>query len=162
MTTTARSCGECAACCTTTPVVPLSKPAGVPCRFQTGGDTPAEGRCACYAERPACCSAFRCEWLLGDGGDQDRPDRSGVVAEYARDEVGAVRIAMLSPSPGFSDEWPAFVAAIDRWRAAGAVVIAAGKVYASPDQLRQFAKTTFVFGDGQRLELGSGKVKARP
>jgi len=39
------------------------------------------GGCAVHASRPAVCRAYRCAWLGGAFGDEDRPDRLGAVLD---------------------------------------------------------------------------------
>lgn len=127
-----RSCGECAACCTADPVnsdptfdqIAVHKPSGLRCPYQTPGSSPARGCCSVYEQRPRCCAIYECEWLNGHGTEEDRPDRSGVIVEAAREghRDGRVRIAMLMPAPGFTEASPGFVAAVRYWRDHGAIV----------------------------------------
>jgi hypothetical protein len=38
--------------------------------------------CTIYAQRPEQCRVWSCQWLLGIGGEEDRPDRSGLVVDF--------------------------------------------------------------------------------
>lgn len=64
-----RQCGDCTACCTALETV---SPKGEPCPHDCG-------QCAIYSARPAPCKAYRCLWLDGYFGKNDRPDRLGVI-----------------------------------------------------------------------------------
>lgn len=70
-----RSCGSCNACCTIMAVGELHKPQRTKCCHL------AE-RCTIYADRPASCRTFYCEWLVGDKLSSDermRPDSIGLM-----------------------------------------------------------------------------------
>ena len=71
-----RECGECSACCFIGEVSGL-KGAHSLCPHLVDG----EHRCGIYgsAERPTVCHAFQCAWLRGAGGEEDRPDKSGLM-----------------------------------------------------------------------------------
>ena len=146
---TARSCGECSACCEATPVVPLGKPANTRCKFQRDG---LHG-CSAYETRPRCCAICRCAWLAGEDGDEaDRPDRSGVIAEVGHDEHGRPFLVTLVPAPGCSEAGAGFVAAVARWQARGAAVATPTTVYATVAQLAALRNVRFVFADGAVVE----------
>jgi hypothetical protein len=71
-----RSCGECTACCVEPAIdtPELRKLPRVPCTHCTGTG------CAIYAARPPVCRTHFCGWfVLGDLGEEWRPDRSGVL-----------------------------------------------------------------------------------
>lgn len=74
MTNTERSCGDCAACCKTHAVVELKKSDGTWCAYCS-----SRKRCDIYDERPASCREFRCAWLKGSGGEDERPDKTRIV-----------------------------------------------------------------------------------
>lgn len=79
MPDTGRSCGECALCCTVLRVDELAKPARTPCpKLRTEG-----AGCSIYSTRPRICRSYKCAWLLGSFGDEDRPDRLGAVMDLA-------------------------------------------------------------------------------
>lgn len=55
----------------------MEKPAGEAC-FALRKGRPG---CSLQMSKPAECTAYACQWLLGNFDDQDRPDRSGVVVD---------------------------------------------------------------------------------
>lgn len=77
-----RTCGACTACCTVMGVHELAK-----ARYEACENLCARG-CRIYADRPASCRTFECQWLRGllevDGSvDPDlRPDACGVIFDY--------------------------------------------------------------------------------
>ena len=71
-----RGCGACTACCVTHLVRELSKRAGRVCRFKT------HTGCRVYKKRPTSCAQFMCQWLMGHGDEDGRPDHMGVVIDY--------------------------------------------------------------------------------
>ena len=77
MPDTGRSCGDCALCCSVLRVDELDKPARTPCQ-QLRSDGPG---CSIYSTRPAICRDYKCAWLLGSFGDEDRPDQLGAVLD---------------------------------------------------------------------------------
>jgi hypothetical protein len=72
-----RQCGPCTKCCTVMVVPELSKPAHVACVHV------CEAGCGIHATRPQSCRNFICEWLAGDGRDDDRPDKLGIFFHYS-------------------------------------------------------------------------------
>jgi hypothetical protein len=70
-----RVCGPCTACCTSLGVPALKKAAGAPCLHQS------EAGCAIYKKRPAACRSYRCSWIKGEFGEEDRPDLLGLVID---------------------------------------------------------------------------------
>jgi len=63
-------------CCKTHFVASIEKPAGSwcnQCRVGRG--------CKIYANRPEECTDFRCQWLIGFGNAEMRPDRCGFVLD---------------------------------------------------------------------------------
>lgn len=78
MPDTGRNCGECALCCTVLRVDELDKPARVPCEKLR--EAPRSG-CSVYDTRPRICRSYKCAWLLGSFGDEDRPDHLGAVLD---------------------------------------------------------------------------------
>lgn len=86
-----RSCGSCTMCCKTMGVSDLKpepKPVHVWCRHCEIGRG-----CSIYESRPTTCREFECIWLQdtrGLFGDEDRPDRLGVVFTTSDDGHGLV------------------------------------------------------------------------
>ena len=58
-TVVGRACGSCMMCCKLPKIVPLSKDAGVWCKFAKAGKG-----CTNYEERPDECRTFYCDWML--------------------------------------------------------------------------------------------------
>ncbi|MCU8055421.1 YkgJ family cysteine cluster protein [Shewanella sp. SM34] len=81
-----RACGECSACCVHLKIEEdsLKKSADVPCpHLQSGGG------CGIYKDRPSVCRTWYCAWrVLGQLGDEWRPDRSGIILRF--DESGGL------------------------------------------------------------------------
>ncbi|HWY60689.1 MAG TPA: hypothetical protein VNW15_02190 [Rhizomicrobium sp.] len=76
-----RECGACTICCTTPAIdkPEIQKPPNTPCRHCRGG-------CAIYETRPQICRDYHCGWRLLPILPEDwRPDRSGILAEWAPD-----------------------------------------------------------------------------
>lgn len=71
-----RRCGSCSLCCRVLRVDELRKLGGTPCAHQR-----AEGGCGIHPVRPGICRAYRCLWLRGGLGEDDRPDRLGAVLD---------------------------------------------------------------------------------
>lgn len=78
MPDTGRTCGDCDLCCTVLRVDELEKPARVPCDKLRAAP---ESGCSIYGTRPRICRSYKCAWLLGSFGDDDRPDRLGAVLD---------------------------------------------------------------------------------
>ncbi|USN98833.1 MAG: hypothetical protein H6810_11840 [Phycisphaeraceae bacterium] len=72
-----RDCGTCRACCTVFDVPDVDKPRNVLCPHadRTGSDL----GCTIYTDRPDVCRAFECAWKQGLAGENDRPDKLGVL-----------------------------------------------------------------------------------
>ncbi len=85
MPETARSCGECEACCVVMGVKEIGKYPGQPCLHQVAGG----GGCSIYTTRPESCQKFLCLWIQADPKgilqDKDRPDKCGVMLLDAGD-----------------------------------------------------------------------------
>lgn len=79
----ARQCGECTVCCTYLRISVLDKEGLTPCHnlFEFAADGHTGGGCAVYDDKPSVCNQYICEWLRGHGADEDRPDRSGILAD---------------------------------------------------------------------------------
>lgn len=72
-----RECGGCSACCTTHSVQAVPTGLMEPCRHL------AERGCSIFDTDglPPVCRSFECAWREGLWGEEQRPDRCGVVAE---------------------------------------------------------------------------------
>ena len=81
-----RVCGGCTACCESLEVREGSfhKGAGERCPQCLAGRG-----CGIYSERPLVCEAFRCEWLKGWGGKDERPDCTGIILDFHREGLFA-------------------------------------------------------------------------
>ena len=79
------SCGSCFACCVWLGIKPLKKWPGQTCKHLDGAHGP-ETRCSIYPDRPQCCADYLCGWRHGFGGDDMRPDRSGVLVTFHPNE----------------------------------------------------------------------------
>ena len=96
-----RSCGECVACCVyyniKTPH--LHKEAFKPCELLAEppemAEEPTAGRytsttdknCTVHEDKsikPRICDDFNCYWLLGNGDEEDRPDKIGIVIDRSK------------------------------------------------------------------------------
>lgn len=80
-----RECGACLVCCTELEIVDpeLTKPAGKTCCNAIDG-----GGCRIYETRPQACRAFFCGWRqIPVMSDELRPDRSGVLVRFTKDDV---------------------------------------------------------------------------
>lgn len=80
-----RECGDCTLCCSVLAIdtEEMQKEPGARCRH-------CEAGCAIHAARPGACRDFYCAWRTMDIFDDNwRPDRSGVLAQLAADDIGA-------------------------------------------------------------------------
>lgn len=89
-----RECGSCSACCTVIAVPEIEKGTYESCEHL------CETGCGIYADRPASCRTFECQWLRGvlevDGAIDVamRPDVCGVIFDYQPDTAfGEIFIA---------------------------------------------------------------------
>ena len=82
-----RPCGECYACCVGLGVLELKKWPMQAC-FKLDGQEPC-ARCTIYDSRPTACQTYNCGWRSGFGGQDARPDKSGLlVTIYPRERLG--------------------------------------------------------------------------
>lgn len=101
-----RACGPCTACCTAVAVPELEKGAYQPCVHLCGSG------CGIYAERPASCRRFECQWLQGmlemDGGVDAalRPDACGVMVDYQPDSAFGELYTAWEIEPGAAAAGP--------------------------------------------------------
>jgi hypothetical protein len=77
------------ACCTRLTVESLGKPAGIRCPHAHRG-------CAIHPTKPEECRTFACAWLLGLGGDGDRPDQSGILLDLVWQDQRHVTLRVIS------------------------------------------------------------------
>ncbi|MEM1355584.1 MAG: hypothetical protein AAGC44_12350 [Planctomycetota bacterium] len=68
-----RRCGGCTACCYGLHIQELNKPTFAQCPHQCAAG------CSVYTDRPGSCRDYQCLWLQGHLGEQDRPDKLGVL-----------------------------------------------------------------------------------
>lgn len=104
-----RKCGACTACCVSLSIE--GKAAGEPCPLLR-----ANGRgCGKYGDRPEVCQLFRCTWLNGEGDDDERPDRSGILAHASvNDMMKSIGLNVVECWPGAFGERQDLV---DRYKA---------------------------------------------
>lgn len=89
-----RSCGSCTLCCKTVAVEHLNKPTGVWCPYV------CDAGCGIYSLRPVECRGFKCIWLDGHLGEDDRPDLLGVVFYEERTFDGELIVTVSESYPG--------------------------------------------------------------
>ncbi len=103
-----RSCGDCIACCVYLKIPQINKKACEHCKYlsldhparpnemQLTGGLP-HSNCKIYgsSKRPESCSGYSCLWLLGHGKEEDRPDRSLIIADTTHKIGGAIEIKQL-------------------------------------------------------------------
>ncbi len=83
-----RVCGSCTACCKTHPVFELFKLWNAWCtECQVGRG------CRIYSNRPKGCQDFQCQWLMGWGKDDERPDRTKLVPDFI--ELGELGLTLM-------------------------------------------------------------------
>lgn len=91
---TDRTCGECYRCCVAFGIRELKKHQDQACRHFDGRYPTA--RCSIYADRPAACRQYTCLWRDGLFDDEDRPDKSGVIAHCDQLNEGGVSQLVLT------------------------------------------------------------------
>lgn len=89
-----RACDGCVECCRMLGVKSLGKSSGVPCEHAF----PGHG-CARYDVRPPGCRDYACLWSLDEVGvpEQARPDRVGVLLDYAKRDSVFVQFSGVQP-----------------------------------------------------------------
>ena len=85
-----RSCGPCTACCKPFKVPEVGKHDASWCPHCVK----SKG-CNIYAQRPDACRKFACIWLNGKGGENDRPDRLGVMMDVEELQLGSRIIGII-------------------------------------------------------------------
>lgn len=91
-----RECGSCTACCTYFSIKVLDKAPLVPCPALVDGCTncwtgPTEKNCTRYEDRPDVCGDYNCMWIYGNGEEEDRPDKSGMLLDNATPVANVLR-----------------------------------------------------------------------
>jgi hypothetical protein len=96
-----RACGSCSLCCKLLPIRELDKPESqwcVHCR-------PGHGGCTIYADRPASCRGFACEWLVNRQlGDEWCPTQAKMFVHYNYDPLGKLGLYIMV-DPSRPDAW---------------------------------------------------------
>lgn len=95
-----RACGSCSICCVAPEVEALGKPDWEPCsRLTTDG-------CVDYTGRPDDCRRYRCGWLQGQGLEEHRPDRVGVLFSALELQPVGLHFVVHEMKPGaLEGEW---------------------------------------------------------
>lgn len=137
--TPARPCGGCTACCTIYEIEETGKPQGETCAHCTGGG------CGIYRDRPRICRDYSCAWRDGVAAEDARPDRCGVVFDYAQTPRAPLLIA-YEVVPG-ALEGPRARAAIEHLlrKGAGVFLVHAGGTVRPNDPMLLLPEPT---GDG--------------
>ena len=128
LTAAGRSCGACSLCCTVLRVDELSKLGGAPCVHQR-----ATGGCAIHATRPDVCRAYRCLWLRGAFGEDDRPDELGAVVDFTPEGAG-IRLTIEEAIPGSFDASGRLRAIAAEYRGTMPVRVACAERVMDPDR----------------------------
>lgn len=139
-----RGCGECSLCCTVLRVDELAKLGGVDCVHQNASGP----GCAIHAQRPGICRAYRCLWLQGGLGDEDRPDRLRAVLDVVASGPD-VRLEIREAEPGAFDGSQRLQAIAERHRVSMPVRIT--DVGAVMDEDRPY-RVLLPGGDEHRVE----------
>jgi hypothetical protein len=87
---TERTCGECFRCCVAFGIPELQKYQDQSCRHLDGKNPTA--RCSIYGDRPVCCRDYLCLWREGHFDEDDRPDKSGIIAHFSQLESGWIEL----------------------------------------------------------------------
>jgi hypothetical protein len=116
-----RTCGDCVACCIYLQIDdPVLKKKGMKhCPFVETDEPEVPGQSVCFTgkgckiqnAKPETCVGFQCEWLKGNGDEEDRPDLCGILVDRSKGIENAIECKPLWP--GAYDE-PAGAGAIER------------------------------------------------
>jgi len=123
-----RSCGTCSHCCTVLRVDELAKSAGRDCVHQRG-----RAGCGIYETRPSICRGYKCLWLQGGLGDDERPDATGGIVDLETRGTG-VQLGIREIRPGAYDASPALQAIARRYREEMPVRISDTEDIMNPDR----------------------------
>jgi hypothetical protein len=108
-----RGCGDCVVCCVYLKIPALNKGGFEHCRhlkldhpprsdeLQLTGNAKG-GNCSINSSKPQVCHDYKCLWLLGHGEEQDRPDRSKILADTLHNIDGGFEVKQLTE--GAADE----------------------------------------------------------
>jgi|HubBroStandDraft_6_1064221.scaffolds.fasta_scaffold104779_2 hypothetical protein len=90
---TERTCGECYRCCVAFGIPELNKYQDQACRHLDGRNPTA--RYSIYADRPVACRQYTCLWRDDLFDEEDRPNKSGVIAHCDQlNEGGASQLVL--------------------------------------------------------------------
>lgn len=91
-----RTCGECQVCCVVSEIhsdidgVVVDTMGGSTCAHQCASGCDLHGQ----PTMPRACDSFGCAWYRGLGGDEDRPDRVGLMLSVSRTSRGQVGVGL--------------------------------------------------------------------
>jgi hypothetical protein len=106
-----RQCGSCMMCCKVPHIKELNKPPGKWCPNAVFGKG-----CGIYADRPAACRAFYCEWMQNPNlGPEWKPDKAKFVVSLN------FPFLCVWVDPGVPDAWtrPPYFTQIKQWAVEG-------------------------------------------
>ena len=147
-----RVCGSCSLCCVVLRVDELRKLGGTPCLHQRD-----EGGCGIYDSRPGICRAYRCLWLRGGLGEDDRPDRLGAVLDVVGG-AGEAWLEIRAACPDAFERSPRLRAIAEEHRRSMPVRVRDADRVLDPD--RPFR---VLLADGEeRLVSGEWTTRLRP
>ena len=148
----ARRCGACSLCCSVLRVDELAKLGGRPCLHQQPG-----GGCAVHAARPSVCRAYRCAWLGGAFGEEDRPDRLGAVLDLvARGQ--SIHLVVRQADPRARDRSERLRAIIAETRRSMPVEIRDVDDVLDPDR-RWWLLKAGLTEEGEELEIAGDEIR---
>lgn len=112
----------------------LQKLGGERCRHLRGAATDGEPwGCGIHSSRPSICRSYRCLWLRGGLGDEDRPDHLGAVLDIV--PAGAEPyLAIRELSDGTFDASPRLQEIAEEFRASMPVRITSADEVLNPDR----------------------------
>lgn len=115
-----RECGDCIVCCVYPRIPQLEKPPMTHCEnlnlpgpvepnmaYYTGSSE--EGNCKIYKNRPPVCQAYKCAWLKGYGGEEDRPDKCLMLFDNMYEIENAVKAKPLKDGQELTEEGKAVI-----------------------------------------------------
>jgi len=126
----------------------LAKLGGHACLHQREG-----GGCAVHARRPGVCRAYRCAWLEGAFGPEDRPDRLGAVPNF-QSRGDSVRLVLRQLDAGALGRSPRLQEIVASVRREMPVEIRDVEDVLDPDRVFRL-----LLPDGDELEIGGKRVR---